>query len=61
MFSSAAMAQSADKLMFGGRLGKQNQGNISWEADLNFSVLDVEYTQFNNNVDYITSGYTLPF
>jgi opacity protein-like surface antigen len=144
MLSSPAMAQSADKLVFGGmagfakpdgsgndaatiiggRLGKQIQGNLSWEADLNFSIidgevgndnnwnitsvagyavyrtdgdihlkaklgvaywdddsdndtslsagiglgfrmgrgiLDVEYIQLNDSVDYITVGYTLPF
>jgi opacity protein-like surface antigen len=111
-------------MTIGGRLGKQIQGNFSWEADLNLGivdgeiganknwninsvaaygvyrtdgdihlkaklgvaywdddfdhdtslsagigigfrigrgVLDVEYTQINNYVDYFTVGYTLPF
>jgi hypothetical protein len=110
--------------IIGGRLGKQIQGNVSWEADLNLTlidgklngnndwnitsvagyavyrtdgdihlkaklgvaywdddndhdtslsagiglgirmgrgVLDVEYTQINNYVDYITVGYSMPF
>lgn len=110
--------------IIGGRLGRQIQGNFSWEADLNLSVtdgqiganhdwninsvaaygvyrtdgdvhlkaklgvaywdddfdkdssltagiglgfrlgrgvLDVEYTQLNDHVDYITAGYSLPF
>ncbi|HKB81986.1 MAG TPA: outer membrane beta-barrel protein [Burkholderiales bacterium] len=108
----------------GGRFGKQIQGNVSWEADVNLGVtdgaigtnrdwninsvavygvyrtdgdihlkaklgvaywdddfdhdtslsagigvgfrmgrgiLDVEYTQINSYVDYVTVGYTLPF
>ena len=108
----------------GGRLGKQIQGNFSWEADLNLQItdgeigshhdwsinsvagygvyrtdgdmhlkaklgvvywdddldhgtslsagiglgfrmgrgiLDVEYTQINDYVDYVTVSYTLPF
>lgn len=144
MLSSAAMAQSAKGLMFGGtvgftkphgsgndsgvtiggRLGQPIQGNVSWEADLNLGIidgelgndndwninsvaaygvyrtegdihlkaklgvsywdddldhdtslsagiglgfrmgrgiLDVEYTQINNYVDYFTVGYSLPF
>jgi opacity protein-like surface antigen len=144
MLSSAAMAQSATGLMFGGtvgfakphgsdndaggtiggRLSQKIQGNVSWEADLNLGVidgkigtknnwninsvagygvyrtdgdvhlkaklgvsywdddfdhdtslsagiglgfhmgrgvLDVEYTQINSYVDYITVGYSLPF
>jgi opacity protein-like surface antigen len=111
-------------LNIGGRLGRQIQGNFSWEADLNLQItdgeiganrdwsinslaaygvyrtdgdihlkgklgvaywdddldddtnlsagigigfrmgrgiLDVEYTQINDYVDYITVGYTLPF
>lgn len=110
--------------IIGGRLSKQIQGNFSWEADVNVSiidgqvgsnndwnvhsvagygvyrtdgdvhlkaklgvaywdddidkdtsltagiglgfrigrgVLDVEYTQLNNRVDYITAGYSMPF
>lgn len=111
-------------MIIGGRLSKQIQGNVSWEADLNLGlvdgkigtnrdwninsvaaygvyrtdgdihlkaklglaywdddfdhdtslsagigigfrmgrgVLDVEYTQINSYVDYITVGYSLPF
>lgn len=111
-------------MIIGGRLGKQIQGNVSWEADLNLGlvdgeigrnhnwsinsaaaygvyrtdgdihlkaklglaywdddfdddtslsagigvgfrmgrgILDVEYTQINDYVDYVTVGYSLPF
>jgi len=144
LFSTSAMAQGADPLMFGGKvgvfkpdgrgsdsgvnvagvLGRRIQGNLSWEADLSLAltdgergnnrdydinsvagyavyrtegnthlkaklgvaywdddddsdlsltagiglgfrmgrgILDVEYTQLNDGVDYITVGYILPF
>jgi hypothetical protein len=144
LFSTSAMAQSSEPLMFGGKagffkpdgdnsdagmnvagvLGRRIQGNVSWEADLSLAltdgevpgnndykinsiagyavyrtegnthlkaklgvaywdddndedlsltagiglgfrmgrgILDVEYTQLNDNVDYITVGYILPF
>lgn len=144
LFSSAAMAQRAEPLMFGGKggfmkphgsdndsaisvgavMGRKIQGNLSWEAELNLTLtdgeignnrdwninslagyavyrsdgdihvkgkigvaywdddfdedtsltmgvgigirmgrgtLDVEYTQINDYVDYISVGYILPF
>lgn len=144
LFSAPAMAQRAEPLMFGGKvgffkpdgrgsdsgmnvagvLGRRIQGNVSWEADLSLvltdgerrnnrdyeinsvagyavyrtegnthikakmgvaywdddddsdlsltagiglgfrmgrGILDVEYTQLNDSVDYITVGYILPF